>query len=213
MPVEFLSDEQAAAYGRFNGPPSQPELERFFFLDDADRELVSRRRGEHNQLGFAVQLGTVRFLGTSLPDPLEVPWPVVEYLSRQLGIGDVSLVKAYTEREKTPLEHSWEIRQAFAFRDFPAGAPRLRSFLETRAWTRLERPSELFDQAVAWLRAERVLLPGVSVLARAVAEVRSQVAERLHATLAGRVDGDLQRKLEGLLRVPDGARSSELERP
>ncbi len=37
MPVEFLSDEQAAAYGRFDGPPSQAELERFFFLDDADR--------------------------------------------------------------------------------------------------------------------------------------------------------------------------------
>lgn len=39
MPVEFLSDEQSAAYGRFSRPPAQAELERFFFLDDADRQL------------------------------------------------------------------------------------------------------------------------------------------------------------------------------
>ncbi|MFI0715520.1 Tn3 family transposase [Streptomyces inhibens] len=37
MPVEFLTDEQAAAYGRFVEEPTRPELERFFFLDDVDR--------------------------------------------------------------------------------------------------------------------------------------------------------------------------------
>ena len=80
MPVEFLSDEQAAAYGRFNGAPGRAELERCFFLDDADRELVRRRRSEQNRLGFALQLTTVRFLETFLADPLDVPWVVVEYL-------------------------------------------------------------------------------------------------------------------------------------
>lgn len=183
-----------------------------FFLYDAARELVGRRRGEHNRLGLAVQLGTVRFLGTFLADPLEVPWPAVEYLGRQLGVADVSVVEAYTEREQTPLEHTWEIRQAFGFRDFGEGAPQLRGFLEAPAWARPERPSELFDQAVAWLRDERVLLPGVSVLPRMLAEVRAQVAEQLHATPADRVAVDLARRLEGLLNVPDGARSSELDR-
>jgi hypothetical protein len=35
--VEFLSDEQASVFGRFVGEPSCAELERFFYLDDADR--------------------------------------------------------------------------------------------------------------------------------------------------------------------------------
>nr|WP_202558838.1 DUF4158 domain-containing protein [Streptomyces sp. SID5789] len=45
MPVEFLTDEQAASYGKFSEEPTRPVLERFFFLDDEDRELIATRRG------------------------------------------------------------------------------------------------------------------------------------------------------------------------
>lgn len=40
VPVEFLRNEQVAAYGRFDGVPSRAELERFFLLADADRRRV-----------------------------------------------------------------------------------------------------------------------------------------------------------------------------
>jgi hypothetical protein len=33
VPVEFLSEEQVARFGRFAGDPSPVELERFFRLD------------------------------------------------------------------------------------------------------------------------------------------------------------------------------------
>lgn len=36
MPVEFLTDEQAEAYGKLAEVPTRPELERFFFLDDEE---------------------------------------------------------------------------------------------------------------------------------------------------------------------------------
>lgn len=69
MPVEFLTDAQAAAYAGYNGAPSRTELERFFFLDDADRELIEGKRRSHNRLGFAAQLTTARYLGVFLDDP------------------------------------------------------------------------------------------------------------------------------------------------
>ena len=103
------TDAQVAAYGRFEGVPSRADLERFFFLDDADKSLIGDRRGDHNRLGLMLQATTVRFVGLLLEDPLEVPWPVVEYLAGQLEI-DASCVKRYTERPKTVYEHAWEIR-------------------------------------------------------------------------------------------------------
>jgi len=112
MPVEFLSDEQVAAYGRFAGPPSRAQLERFFFLNDADRQRIDRRRPgprrDSHRLGFAVQLGTVRFLGAFLPDPLAVPRAVVAYVAGQLGIAEPGCLAAYPERAMTPYEHAWE---------------------------------------------------------------------------------------------------------
>ena len=80
MPVEFLTDDEVAAYGRFAGPPTQADLERVFFLDDEDRALVGQRRGEHMRLEVALQLVTVRWLGTFLEDPLDVPWVVLEFV-------------------------------------------------------------------------------------------------------------------------------------
>ena len=135
MAIEFLSDDQAAAYGRFTGPPERAELERFFFLDDADRALVGKRRGDHNRLGFSLQLGTARFIGLFLPDPLDVPPEVVDYLAGQLGIADASSVKRYAERQSTQWEHAAEIRQAYGYRDFTDDGPQqeIRAFIAARA--------------------------------------------------------------------------------
>ena len=186
MPVEFLSDEQVGAYGRFTGELSAAEVERFFYLDDADRNLIARRRSDHHRLGFAVQLGTVRAVGRFLEDPLDVPWPAVEFLAGQLEIGNASCVKKYVQRPQTPYEHAWEIRDRYGYRslDDPGCAGAFARFLEGRAWTHVEGPVALFEQAAGWLRRNRVLLPGVTVLARQVAAARETAEARVYAALA-----------------------------
>jgi hypothetical protein len=127
MPVEFLTDDEAAAYGRYAGVPSQEELDRMFYLDDADRALTARRRGDHIRLGLALQLTTVRYLGTFLPDPLDVPTVLLERLAGQLQIADPSCVKRYTERRTTPFEHREEIKAAYGCGSSPRPRPGSRS--------------------------------------------------------------------------------------
>lgn len=215
MPVEFLSDAQAAAFGRLVGEPSQNDLERFFYLDDADQELVRSRRGQHSRLGFALQVGTARFLGAFLADPLDVPWSVVDYVAAQLGIADPSVVKRYTERVETANAHAREIRAVYGYRDLDAPLTEaLTAFVFSRCWTHGEGVTTLFGHAVGWLRREKILLPGVSILARLVAATREQATARLHAQISvadESADPRLPVALRSLLAIGQGDRASRLE--
>ena len=92
-----------------------------------------------------------------------------------------------------------------------SGVPR---FLDGRSWTQAEGPAALFEQGVGWLRRNRVLLPGISVLTRLVNTVREAAADRMYRVLAAaaaEADPMLPGRLRACLRVPAGARWSELE--
>lgn len=213
MPVDFLSDEQADAYSRFAGAPSRSDLERYFFLDDTDLELVKQRRRDSNRLGFGLALGTVRFLGTFLPDPREVPTEVVAYVAGQLGIQSPASFGAYAERAKTPYEHTWKICKAYGYRELDEAEEKgLREFLAARAWASTEGPRALLDRGVAWLRERKVLLPGVTRLTRLVIAVRAEASERLWRALADGADDALRQRLRHLLEVEEESRFSALER-
>ena len=214
MPVDFLSTAQIAGYGRYGEPPSARQLERFFHFDDRDRELISDRRGDHNRLGFAVQLATVRFLGTFLAHPTAVPPVVTRNIARELAITDPGCLAVYAQREQTHREHAGEIQRAYGYRDFSerTAQAELTAWLHARAWVTAERPSVLFDLATALLIEAKVLLPGATVLARTIAAARDHATERLHAMLADALTPAQRERLRALLEVPPDQAVSGLER-
>lgn len=86
MPVQILTARQVAQYGHFVGEPSQLQLVNYFHLDDRDRIHIQSFYSDHTRLGFAVQLGTVRFLDVFPTDINEIPPTVVTHIARQLNI-------------------------------------------------------------------------------------------------------------------------------
>ncbi|MGO9898815.1 MAG: DUF4158 domain-containing protein [Solirubrobacteraceae bacterium] len=212
MPVEFLSDEQVARYGGFLGDPSAYDLERFFRLNAEGSRLLKGKRRDENRLGFAVQWGTVRMLGTFLGEnPTAVPRGVAAFVAEQLAIADPECLGAYAERPMTAYEHQWEIRRECGYREFASGELELREFLAARVWALEEGPRALFDRAVLRLIEQRVLLPGITVLARLVADVRADEHERIHGLLAEAPTAEQLERFERLLHVPKDARTSELD--
>jgi hypothetical protein len=183
------------------------ELERFF-LNAKALELARTKRRRHNRLGWAVQWGTVRMLGTLL----EVPQVVVENAAEQLGVDDPSCVKAYAERVQTRYEHAWEIRELLGFRDFTDETEaEVTAFVASRAAMTRDSRQELFDRAVLWLIENRALLPGLSTLSRLVTEVRGARLEALNEKIVAAAPVHMRRELIGTLAVPDGKRISTLQ--
>lgn len=212
MPVQFLSAEQRKNYGRYAGDPSPEELARYFHLDDADLGVISTKRGEHNRLGFAVQLTTARFLGTFLADLSEVPASVTHTLGRQLLIQDSSVLHKY-QKAKQRWGHIIEIRTRYGFREWddPYVGFRLIRWLYALCWTGTEQAGVLFDRATVWLLSHKVILPGCTTLERFVAKLRNRVEIRLWRNLVQNISAVQRKKLEDLLQVTNQGRGSWLD--
>ena len=211
MPVSFLSPAQRDSYGQYLGDPSTQELARYFHLDDSDHTQIVEKRGDANRLGFALQLTTVRFVGTFLDDPTAVPPAVLATMSRQLGIDTTTDLTGYRDG-KWRFAHAAQIRTEHGYRDLAdrAAGFGLTRWLYAQCWTGTERPSALFDRATTWMLAHKVLLPGATTLERFVAKLRHRVDVRVWRVLASGISPPQQRRLEDLLRVPDEGRSSSL---
>src|SRR5258708_29958110 len=73
VPIGFLSDAERE---RLDGFPAQivpGDLDTYFILSRANRRLIPRTTSASNRLGFALQLGMLRFLGFCPDDLSTVP--------------------------------------------------------------------------------------------------------------------------------------------
>ncbi len=214
MPVEFLTRDQRRSYGRYAGSLSAEQLARYFHLSEEDRSIVRGRRGARARLGFALQLGTVRFLGTFLADPSDIPFGVIEYTARQLGIPNPTACLTGYRESQGHWNHVREIRRRYGYREFNDQPEHFRfvRWLFTMAWASPQRPSVLFDLATSRLVHRKILLPGVTTLTRLVARVRDRADARLWRKLSSAPSPAQLEALEKLPIVPEGKRQSELHR-
>ena len=92
-------------------------------------------------------------------------------MAEQLGIESWTSVKLYGDRQQTPYEHAWEIRDLLGYRDFPGAEAEVAAFVASRVSKTRDSRRDLFDRAVVWLIEGRVLLPRLWRSARVIAVV------------------------------------------
>ena len=115
MPSGFLSEAERE---RLDGFPAQivpGDIETYFTLSRADRAQIPRTTSAANRLGFALQLGTLRFLGFCPDDLRATPDAVVTFVAEQLDVAPSELAR-YGRRGQTRTEHLRQIRRYLRFR-------------------------------------------------------------------------------------------------
>ena len=65
MPVRLFTDAERERLNRFPSDVPPGDLLAWFTLSDADLGLIGDRRGDHNRLGYALQLKALRTWASS----------------------------------------------------------------------------------------------------------------------------------------------------
>lgn len=190
-------------------PVAEPELIRHWTLDAGDLAAIERRRGDPNQLGFALQLCVFRYPGRLLLPREAIPESVLAFVACQLRVAPDALAD-YAERRQTRREQLRALRGAFGFRMFTAEHRR-----ELLAWLAPVALGNTDAAAIAAtlmgeLRRQKIIAPGASVIERLVAAA-AMLAERQVANQLTRSLLPAQTKaLDALLTGKEGTSLSGL---
>jgi Domain of unknown function (DUF4158) len=160
---------------------SDEELVCNWTLVEGDHQEVARYR-KGFRLYMALQICAVRVYGRFINHVHDVSPHILNYLGQQLALPPSLTVEA-PEREATVLEHRQNVLKHLGFQRFdPMAQAQLEPWIAQQA-RRGTLPEALFQQAEQHLLAQRVLLPGPSVLERLIIRVCANVHDELFETV------------------------------
>src|SRR5271157_5715699 len=93
----------------------------------------------------------------------------------------------------------------------PVARFRLTRWLYALCWSGDDRPGPLIDRAAAWLIANKVLLPGVTVVERLVGRIRDRAMTRLWRHLVASLSDDQRARIAGMFDVGDTSTFAALD--
>ena len=88
-----------------------------YTFDDRDLAIIRQRRGDHNRLGFAVQLCYLRYPGQAMAPDTQPSPGLLAYVARQLRVPPEAW-DDYAQRDETRREHALELQAVFGYRPF-----------------------------------------------------------------------------------------------
>jgi hypothetical protein len=198
VPIGFLSDAERERLDSFPAQVTRGDIHTYFTLSRADRCQIPRTTSAANRLGFALQLGALRYLGFSPDDLSTAPEAVVAFVAQQLDVPPDELQR-YGQRGQTRTEHLRQIRDYLGFRKATArDLAQLETWLVDRALEH-DRPTLLLRLAGDHLLSLRIERPGITHLERLVAAARQRAQQETYRRLEPILTRDCKARLDGLL--------------
>jgi TnpA family transposase len=170
-------------------------------LSKEDLQKAFECRRNHNRLGYAYQLGFVRFKNRfPVRRPFEIMDELLQFTSVQIGI-DAFEIHKYASRQPTISEHHAAIRHYLNLKEFvDTDTELVKQFIFSQS-CRLERTEVLFSLVEQYLRERNILQPADSTLRRLIGEQRKLARQRIYGKITDSLSEDIRRRLDLLLEV------------
>lgn len=173
----------------------------FFTLSEEDIKKIKNHRQPQNQLGFAIQLCTLRYLGFCPNDLNSVPLKVIKILAKQVGVS-AKVLSDYGKRKHTQTDHLKEIQNYPGIRDATElYLEELDKWLLERAMEH-DKPILLYQLACEKLQREKIIRPGVTSLERIIIKARQDAQKEIYNRLNFLTTKELKTYLDKIL-LPD----------
>lgn len=190
-------------------PGDESTLIRLTSFTQKEKNLIDKRRGDANKLGFALQLCYLDYTGAVIEVGVMPNANLVTMVAKNLNI-DVSKWHGYSERPTTRWEHFKELYEFFDLTPFTTVLrERVTEYL-TELATRTDKGIELARAMVIWLRQEGVLVPSISVIERVCIKSLTAGRKRVYSTLTNALTKNQKTALNGLLDHHDKTHTSTL---
>nr|WP_246198250.1 DUF4158 domain-containing protein [Solidesulfovibrio aerotolerans] len=190
-------------------PTTDDELIRHYTLSEADLSAIRQRRGNHNRLGFAVQLCYLRYPGFALPSEAGPPASLLNIIGSQLYI-EPNIWPQYAQRPETRREHLLELQAWLNLTPFAAAD--YRHFVQQLAELakQTDRGIMLAEALVDLLRQQRIILPALYVIERVCSEALTHGTRQVYEALTTPLTDHHRRALDALLAIREGTKGSGL---
>jgi GNAT superfamily N-acetyltransferase len=189
---------------------SEQMLARYYTLSDDDRSLIKQHRRNHNRLGFAVQLGYLRFPGRTWAANEEVSPLVVSYMANQLKVNPMSIVQYGQDREATRYEHLAELEKVCGFRPFTKREYRELALRLLPIARKTDAGTVLVSSLIEEMRSRKIIIPALSTVERLGWETRRRAQRQVYRQLTEGLTDVQRTQLKALLTVPAASRQTIL---
>ena len=192
-----LSETQLAEL--FDPPLEQRKLVRHYTMSSEDLAAARRCRGDHNRLGYALMLCTLRHPGRALRAGERPPPAMVEFVAEQVGTVP-GAIDDYVVAERSRQRHAIECQEHLGLRPF--GRRAYAELLEALLPQAIEsdKLAALAGLVMQTCRERRIVAPSPTALERLCSDLRHQARREVHRRLTHGLSAEQRKALDELLR-------------
>ena len=190
-------------------PDTDDMVVRHHSLTPEDLAAVAEARTPETRLGYALQLCCLRYPGRYLRHGETLPALMLDHIAEQVDIG-ADVLAAFARRGPTRYEQLALIKRRHGFRDLTNP---LRSEIAASLAIQaigIVDGRVLIDRLIDKMRAERIVIPGITVIERMAAEAMHAADRQVIADVDRLLSAEQRDRLNALLSDKEHWRKSRL---